>query len=35
MLNGKLKSHYELWDALLKVEKMFDTTDNEVSSAYN
>jgi len=31
MLNGKLKSHFELWDALLQVEKMFDTMDDEVS----
>ncbi len=30
MLNGKLKSHFELWDALLQVEKMFDTMDDEV-----
>lgn len=31
MLNGKLKSHFELWDALLQVEKMFDTIDDEVT----
>ena len=31
MLNGKLKSHFELWDALLQVEKMFDTMNDEVS----
>ena len=30
MLNGKLKSHFQLWDALLKVEKMFETVDPEV-----
>ncbi|DBB12256.1 hypothetical protein WJX82_005134 [Trebouxia sp. C0006] len=29
MLNGKLKSHFELWNALLQVEKMFDTMDDE------
>jgi len=31
MLNGKLKSHFELWNALLQVEKMFDTMDDEVT----
>ena len=31
MLNGKLESHFELWDALLQVEKMFDTMNDEVS----
>ena len=33
MLNGKLKSHFELWDALLNVEKMLETTDDEVADA--
>lgn len=33
MLNGKLKSHFELWDALLEVEKMLETTDDEVVGA--
>ena len=30
MLNGKLKSHFQLWDALLKVEKLFETKDAKV-----
>ena len=30
MLNAKLKTHYELWDALLQVEKLFDTKDDQV-----
>lgn len=33
MLNGKLNSHFELWDALLKVEKMWETTDPKVQFA--
>lgn len=35
MLNGKLKSHYQLWDALLKVEKIFETKDDEVTTVSN
>lgn len=31
MLNGKLKDHQELWQALVKVEKMFATVLDEVT----
>ena len=30
MLNGKLKSHHELWYALLDAEKLFSTKDPQV-----
>ena len=30
MLNGKLKGHQDLWQALVRVEKMFATMDDEV-----
>lgn len=30
MLNGKLKSHQDLWEALVRVEKMFATMDDKV-----
>lgn len=30
MLNGKLKSHDELWQALLEAEKLFATKDPQV-----
>lgn len=33
MLNGKLKDHQELWQALVKVEKMFATVPDEVTTA--
>ena len=30
MLNGKLKGHQDLWQALVRVEKMFATMNDEV-----